>query len=125
MELLTRLFSALGYKTPASQVSTEVVLGKMALDQFVFAPAHMLYYMHMSGWLDGRSREEIGVKVSREFWPILVQNWKVWPLVSFINFKLVPPQLRVLTLNVVGVFWMVFLIKALASAAAAAAAVKK
>lgn len=127
MEALTKLFTALGYRGVAAQSATPVVVGKMLLDQLLFTPSHMLYYMYAIGFLEGRTAAATAVKVSAEFWPLLKMHWRVWPIVSLINFKLVPPQLRVLTLNLVALVWMAFIIKVLASsaAAAAAAAVKK
>ena len=129
MEILTKIFQTLGYTTPASQTAAPVVFGKMALDQLLFAPAHTWYYMHAAGFLEGRSWDETTLKISRELWPLLLVNWKVWPLVQILNFKFVAPQLRVLTLNISGMFWMVYVIQKLAAAgaaaAAAAAAVKK
>ncbi|KAG5190898.1 hypothetical protein JKP88DRAFT_297357 [Tribonema minus] len=38
-------------------------------------------------------------------WPTLLASWKMWPLANFFNFLLVPPHLRVLYLNVVGLVW--------------------
>ena len=125
MEALNKLFFKLGYTTPQSQLSTEVVIGKMALDQFLFAPLHMLYYMRVIGWLEGRPSADVMAKISNDFLPVMMMNWKVWPIVSLLNFKLVPPQLRVLTLNIVGCAWMVYLIKKLSQAAVAAAKAAK
>jgi len=43
-------------------------------------------------------------KVAREFVPLLIDNWKVWPAVSLVNFAFVPPQLQVLFGNVISIF---------------------
>lgn len=121
METLTRIFDALGFKTPAAQASPVAVLGKMALDQLAFAPLHMLYYFFAMGALEGRSPAETQVKLAREFWPLMKLNWSVWPAAQIVNFKFIPPHLRVLWVNVIGVGYMTFLVRTMAKAAAAAA----
>jgi hypothetical protein len=30
---------------------------------------------------------------------------QLWPLVAFVNYKFLPPQLRVLFANVMSIFW--------------------
>lgn len=65
------------------------------------------WFFFAIGVLEGRTLAETREKVSREFVGLILMQWRVWPLASLINFKFVPPQLRVLTLNVVGVGWMV------------------
>lgn len=65
------------------------------------------WFFFAIGVLEGRTLAETRAKVSREFVGLILMQWRVWPLASLINFKFVPPQLRVLTLNVVGVGWMV------------------
>lgn len=121
MEILTRLFDAMGFKTPAAQASPAAVLGKMALDQLVFAPLHMMYYFFAIGALEGRSTAETQIKLSREFLPLMKLNWSVWPAAQIINFRYLPPQLRVLWINVIGIGYMTFLVRTMAKAAAAAA----
>ncbi|KAJ1463154.1 hypothetical protein M885DRAFT_455720 [Pelagophyceae sp. CCMP2097] len=44
-----------------------------------------------------------GTKV--HFWPTLLINWRIWPLVNLFNFGLVPPKLQLLVSNVISVGW--------------------
>ncbi|CAM9964131.1 unnamed protein product [Ascophyllum nodosum] len=44
-------------------------------------------------------------RVSSNFWPMMTQNLKLWPWVSFVNFRFVPAKFRVLLTNLVAVFW--------------------
>ena len=39
----------------------------------------------------------------------LISNWKVWVLPQLLNFKVVPPQLRLPFANVVALVWNVIL----------------
>jgi len=57
----------------------------------------------------GALADTITGKLSREMWPMLINNWKLWPAANFINFSLVPPQLRVLFANFVAIFWNIYL----------------
>ncbi len=52
----------------------------------------------------------------------MLANYKIWPLVNMINFKLVPGNLRVLFGNLVGIAWTAILIS-LTSAQGSPAAV--
>lgn len=36
---------------------------------------------------------------------MIISNLKLWPVVGFLNFGLVPKDLRVLVTNFVAVFW--------------------
>lgn len=114
MILLERIFRRLGYKTAAEQAKPEIVVGKMALDQLLFAPAHLLYYMHALGWLEGKPFAATQAKVAAEFFPLLKLNWCLWPAVALINYKFVPPALRSAFLNLIGIGWTLILVKAMA-----------
>jgi peroxisomal membrane protein 2 len=46
-----------------------------------------------------------GRKVVAEYPRLQLNGWKVWPLVSLINYRYVPVQFRVLFANVVALFW--------------------
>jgi hypothetical protein len=119
--LLTKFFSALGYTTPASQTKTPVVLGKLVLDQTIFASGNLLWFIYALGWLEGRTTAQSTLKIQADLFSMLKMNWRLWPLVNYVNFTYVPPALRVLTLNLVGIGWMVYLVRTMANAAAAAA----
>lgn len=40
---------------------------------------------------------------------VLVANWKVWPVVNFLNFRFVPPMYQLLVSNLASFFWNVYL----------------
>jgi len=124
-DALSALFRRLGYPTPASQSTTPVVLGKLVLDQSIFASFNLAWFLYALGWLEGRPIAESHLKFRNEFFSMLKMNWRVWPLVNFVNFTYVPPQLRALVLNLVGVGWMVYLVRAMAAAKLAAMAATK
>ena len=45
---------------------------------------------------------------------VFLMQYRVWPLANFVNFKFVPERLRVLTSNVLSVFWNAYLCTRLA-----------
>ena len=87
----------------------------MAMDQTLFPPAvTSLTFFSLTLLLGGTPDKGVD-KVKRELWPTLLTNWKVWPLVQAFNFKFVPPQLQVLTVNITAVWWNYVLSKTQAS----------
>jgi len=66
------------------------------------------------GALNGQSLSQVQAKIAKEFVPIMLTSYKVWPLAGLVNFALVPPPLRVLFGNIVAVFWLIYLIKSTA-----------
>lgn len=43
------------------------------------------------------------------FFPTLTTNWSVWIPVQAVNFSIVPIHLRLLSVNVVSLFWNAYL----------------
>ncbi|GAM25535.1 hypothetical protein SAMD00019534_087100 [Acytostelium subglobosum LB1] len=83
-------------------------IGKLVVDQLIFAPfINILFYTVLS-LLDGKPGA-ILIKLYFDLIPTLMASWKVWPLAQFINFKFVPPHLRVLFGNLVGFAWSIYL----------------
>ena len=87
-----------------------VVAAKVALDQLTYGPFTNWLYFFVIGWFNGQSLAEIQSKVSREFLPIMLANWRIWPAVTFINFKFVPPALQVLFGNIIAIFWTTWVV---------------
>jgi protein Mpv17 len=49
-------------------------------------------------------------KARQEFWPLMIAGWRLWPLVSIVNFTLVRSvQGRALVGNLAGLGWGVYL----------------
>lgn len=42
------------------------------------------------GLLEGKTASEISTKLSNTWGSTLIDNWKLWPVVQFVNFKFVP-----------------------------------
>lgn len=74
---------------------------KVAVDQLTFSPFSNWLYFYVIGLIEGRSLSAISQLVARDFVPLMIANFKIWPAVTFFNFKFVPPQLQVLFGNIV------------------------
>jgi protein Mpv17 len=44
--------------------------------------------------MEGKSRAELEEKMRRDYLATMKVNWSVWPLISFINFRFIPPSQR-------------------------------
>ncbi len=108
--ILEEFFRRLGFSGKKSE-SLSVAVGKVFCDQTAFSPLFTAAYFYALGFLQGRSISSVNSQLAKEFIPILLANYKIWPLVNLINFKLIPPNLRVLFGNLVGVFWTAYVIK--------------
>lgn len=47
--------------------------------------------------------------VEKLYWPLLRENWKWLSIATFINFKFIPPMFRVLMMNLVSFFWVIYI----------------
>eukprot|EP00850_Spirogloea_muscicola_P001101 SM000004S14971 [mRNA] locus=s4:490039:491613:+ [translate_table: standard] len=58
----------------------------------------------------GRPMPAVREKIRRDYPSVQINGWRLWPLVSIINYKYVPMNLRALYVNCVAVIWTTFLI---------------
>ena len=54
-------------------------------------------------------------KISKELVSVIISNYKLWPVVNYINFTYVPENLRVLVSNIVSILWNAYLCTRMAS----------
>lgn len=47
--------------------------------------------------------------IENNFVKAMITNWKIWPAAQIINFWFIPKQFQVLWVNIVGLFWNVYL----------------
>lgn len=76
------------------------------MDQALFSTTHMAVFLSSMAIMEGSNPKE---KLEKSYLSGLKANFMVWPLVQWINFKLVPLDLRVLVVNTVSLGWNCFL----------------
>mmetsp|Transcript_13115 Transcript_13115/g.32387 ORF Transcript_13115/g.32387 Transcript_13115/m.32387 type:complete len:202 (+) Transcript_13115:101-706(+) len=94
-----------------NQSSPAVVIGKLALDQVIFAPLYTALYFFITGAMEDMPVAQTRRKVSKMLLSVMKSNWTVWVPVNLVSYALIPLELRVLFGNIVSIFWTAFLIR--------------
>uniref|UniRef100_A0A7S1WJV1 Peroxisomal membrane protein MPV17 n=1 Tax=Alexandrium catenella TaxID=2925 RepID=A0A7S1WJV1_ALECA len=110
--LVERLFR----KWEAGRLLT--VLAKTAAEQMFFAPVINVAFMTSQGLLEGRTPEEVRDEVREKFVEVMKGNFAFWVPTGLIQYKFVPPRLRVIFANLMSVLWTIYLISKTSKAAA-------
>lgn len=82
---------------------------KVALDQGIASPAFIALFFGLITLMNGKTTEEAKHKVQENWWPTLKTAWGLWIPVQALNMAVVPPNQRLLFVNVVSIFWNTFL----------------
>lgn len=97
------------------QTSVPVVIGKVLLDQFVFAPAMTALYYYIVGFMNDEGCKATSKKLKRQLLAVLKKAWLLWIPVNLISYGFIPLELRVLFGNIVSIFWTAYLISTVSS----------
>ncbi|KAJ5882385.1 uncharacterized protein N7529_001057 [Penicillium soppii] len=92
---------------PALNVTN--TLAKIVIDQSVGGAWNTALFIVTMGMLRGLSYDTIVEQIETDFWPIMLAGFKLWPLVSILNFTVVPADRRMLVGSLFGVVWAVYL----------------
>ncbi|KIV90906.1 hypothetical protein PV10_05508 [Exophiala mesophila] len=82
---------------------------KFLFDQTLAAFINTLAFVGAMAAFKGKSLHGIQRELERDVVPLMISGWKLWPLVSIINFTLIPVDRRVILGSVVGLFWGIYL----------------
>lgn len=82
---------------------------KLLLDQTIGAAINTFAFVAAMAALKGKDRTTVRRECRRDVWPLMVNGWKVWPLVAIINFTFVPVQRRIIVGSIFGLFWGIYL----------------
>jgi hypothetical protein len=104
-------------KPVATQMSKRNVLTKFLLDQTLGAMVNTLMflvfmaYVNEPGAVAGRVEplQAVVKEINQKFWPMILDGYKFWPIVSLISFVWVPVDKRVVFGCSVGVLWGIYL----------------
>jgi len=86
-----------------------VVFKKFVLDELLYDPFCILFFMTIISLLEGKDFSHIWQKIRTDYWITQKMSWRIWPLVQLVNFSLVPGNLRIFFINLVSFFWGIFL----------------
>ncbi|KAJ2922005.1 hypothetical protein H1R20_g15089, partial [Candolleomyces eurysporus] len=102
---------------------TKALLYRIYLDQALLTPVGVLFFYGSMSTLEGNWQKAYE-RIEEAYVPTLVRNWAVFIPTQIVNFTVVPPHLRMVTVGVVSLFWNTYLSVANAPLAAAAAQAK-
>jgi len=93
---------------PASALTA---VKKVFLDQVTYGPLCNFAAMAFIGLLvEGQPIRQWQRTLKQTFVTTQIKGWKVWPLATLINYKLIPVDLRPLFMNLVALFWTTLLV---------------
>eukprot|EP00638_Chattonella_subsalsa_P006802 CAMPEP_0117755490 /NCGR_PEP_ID=MMETSP0947-20121206/13485_1 /TAXON_ID=44440 /ORGANISM="Chattonella subsalsa, Strain CCMP2191" /LENGTH=196 /DNA_ID=CAMNT_0005574839 /DNA_START=206 /DNA_END=796 /DNA_ORIENTATION=+ len=98
-----------GFIPPSEDPLSATTAIKVVVDQFIQAPIFTVIIFAALGFLEGKTLEDVKLKLDSEYKSTMVANWKLWVPASVINIAFCPPILRVAFVNVVFFFWSIFL----------------
>lgn len=81
---------------------------RLILDQFVFSPIFIGFFLATLVTLEGRPAEVVP-KLQQEWFSSVLANWQLWVPFQFLNFRFVPQQFQVLAANFISLIWNVIL----------------
>ena len=82
---------------------------KMAMDQLLFAPVFISFFLTSMTFFATGSMTTATEKCRHNFLEVLITNWKIWPAAQILNFYFVPLNWRLIFANVIAVFWNTYL----------------
>ncbi|XP_055302379.1 mpv17-like protein isoform X2 [Sitodiplosis mosellana] len=91
------------------QQTLRAAVSKGLLEQISYTPAAMTSFYFIMSLLEGKSVEEGIAEVKNKFWPTYKAAMCVWPIVSTLNFALVPEKNRVVFISMCSLMWTCFL----------------
>ena len=78
---------------------------KMLWDQIVFLPPYIWVYIAVMAKLRGEDNREMQRKCERDFMPVLIASYKLWPAAQMLNFYYIPLKHRIPVMNSIGLLW--------------------
>ncbi|KAF5335476.1 hypothetical protein D9611_012197 [Ephemerocybe angulata] len=87
---------------------TKALIYRVYLDQAVLTPAGVVFFYASMSTLEGQPAAA-WPRLQEAYVPTLLRNWAVFVPTQIVNFTLIPPHLRMVTIGVVSLFWNTYL----------------
>ena len=114
------LMALFGYAWTPVMVAWQGLLGrwfgsknvflKTLFDQTIYGPAANValagFVLHVA---ERKPLGEVRATLRASFWATQRRAWTYWPIVSYVNYRFVRPDLRIAYLNAAGLVWSVWL----------------
>ncbi|XP_011629799.1 protein Mpv17 isoform X1 [Pogonomyrmex barbatus] len=84
---------------------SSVAIKKVACDQLFFAPSFIAVLLVAIGICQEKDIAKLKVKIANEYRDILINNYKLWPMVQLLNFSIVPLNYQALVVQSVALLW--------------------
>ncbi|EFJ52964.1 hypothetical protein VOLCADRAFT_102925 [Volvox carteri f. nagariensis] len=81
---------------------------QLLLDQGVFAPLFLATFISVLFTIEGKSHL-VRSKLEQDLLETVKVNWVLWIPAQYLNFRFVPPNLQVLTANIVALIWNTYM----------------
>ncbi|KAJ3502498.1 hypothetical protein NLJ89_g8859 [Agrocybe chaxingu] len=94
-----------GIKFPSP---TKALMYRLWLDQAILTPVAVAFFYGSMSMLEGKPNEAVD-RVKAAYVPTLIRNWGVYIPTQIINFSIIPPHLRFVTVSIVSLFWNTYL----------------
>ncbi|XP_043685498.1 protein Mpv17 [Vespula pensylvanica] len=86
-----------------------IVVKKVLCDQLLFAPTFLSILLVSIGLLQGSNINSLKHKLETSYFEILINNYKIWPMVQLVNFYFIPLQYQVLLVQSVALLWNTYI----------------
>jgi protein Mpv17 len=95
---------------PQKPTATSAIVAKMVADQALWSPINTVIFYASLALLEGHPAD-IPMILQDKLLATVVAGYCLWPLAHLINFKFVPARNRLLYINIVNLFWSIYLAK--------------
>ncbi|GAU11733.1 hypothetical protein TSUD_74840 [Trifolium subterraneum] len=79
--------------------TAQSVAAKVAMDCLIFGPVHLFVFFTYMGLSAGKTIPHVKEDLKRNYFPALVLEGGVWPIVQIFNFRYVPVKYQLLYVN--------------------------
>ncbi|ENN75473.1 peroxisomal membrane protein 2-like [Dendroctonus ponderosae] len=82
---------------------------RLILERLVYSPLYQAFSLYALARLEGKDHETAVQQLKGLYWLVLTSSWKYLTILQLLNLSVVPPMLRVLVVNLIGFFWIIYL----------------